>query len=354
MRVLLISLFAFFVAFTSYSKTITVSNNSADIAMYSNLQTAIDSAEAGDVIYVFSSPTSYGNITINKKLTLIGAGYNKTITSLNVTKFNKGSENSQLFGFLIGGVLSIHADSNITISRSLLGRSIDIKCRNVMCYNNVIYNFVGGGHEYGICNYLNVNNSENLIITNNIFIAYQGYTCGDLISITNSNKNSVLINNNVFFNVNTNASCFSNISNAIIDNNIFYKVKTSGLSNCFLNNNIVYNGTDSLPYGNNQGEGNINGLDPQFLDMKNLQYFTLDGDYRLKDTSPGKNAGSDGKDIGLFGGLYPWPLYEDGKMNYSLLTDSHPTIREFSILVNPVGQNGKVKFKARSVSPNKK
>jgi hypothetical protein len=46
-------------------------------------------------------------------------------------------------------------------------------------------------------------------------------------------------------------------------------------------------------------------------------------DYKLKTTCPGKNAGTDGSDIGIYGGNYPWkeggvpftPHYQFKKVN---------------------------------------
>ena len=54
----------------------TVDNNLNSGAMFTDLQAAVDSADNGDTILVSGSGTHYGDITINKKLILIGAGYN--------------------------------------------------------------------------------------------------------------------------------------------------------------------------------------------------------------------------------------------------------------------------------------
>ena len=52
------------------------SNQAAD---YEQLQPAIDAAQAGDTIYVMPSATTYENATIEKSLTLIGAGMAKEV-----------------------------------------------------------------------------------------------------------------------------------------------------------------------------------------------------------------------------------------------------------------------------------
>ncbi len=66
---------------------------------------------------------------------------------------------------------------------------------------------------------------------------------------------------------------------------------------------------------NNHGSNNLINIDPQFIYMPKLA-FDFSYNYRLKDTSPGKNAGADGTDIGVTGGLHPWPIFEDGMMDY--------------------------------------
>ena len=42
-----------------------------------------------------------------------------------------------------------------------------------------------------------------------------------------------------------------------------------------------------------------------FIDPQGFTY-NMKNDYRLRDSSPGKNAGKDGTDIGIYGGRYPW------------------------------------------------
>ena len=46
--------------------------------------------------------------------------------------------------------------------------------------------------------------------------------------------------------------------------------------------------------------------DPQLVSFTEGDNYTIAEDYRLLGTSPGKSAGTDGTDIGLFGGNYTW------------------------------------------------
>ena len=51
---------------------ITVDNAVGSDAQYNDLQAAIDAASDNDILYIHASETTYGDITVNKKLTLIG------------------------------------------------------------------------------------------------------------------------------------------------------------------------------------------------------------------------------------------------------------------------------------------
>jgi hypothetical protein len=73
------SIFIFFIclmiAIKLDAKQWTVSNNPNMPAQFSSVQTAIDSAAAGDTIFVYNSPNQYGSVNVTKKLHIIGAGY---------------------------------------------------------------------------------------------------------------------------------------------------------------------------------------------------------------------------------------------------------------------------------------
>lgn len=54
------------------------------------------------------------------------------------------------------------------------------------------------------------------------------------------------------------------------------------------------------------GSNNVMNLDPQFVNFNAANGYTIAENYRLSNGSPGHLAGSDGLDIGLFGGNYTW------------------------------------------------
>lgn len=66
-----------FVQLEAEAKIITVNNQMTCVFTCSNLVTALESAAAGDTIILMPSKTSYGKITINKSVTILGKNYDK-------------------------------------------------------------------------------------------------------------------------------------------------------------------------------------------------------------------------------------------------------------------------------------
>ncbi|MDD3878236.1 MAG: right-handed parallel beta-helix repeat-containing protein [Bacteroidales bacterium] len=302
----------------SYSQVITVSNATNTPGQFSNLQTAIDSASPGDTIYVHGA--NYTTITVNKTLTFIGPGNNiqgqfTTMAWLpliyldNVVPTTTAS-GSKFIGLHIGYIAKKSSEQfqidNITIERCRISTSLSshVLGDNWIIRNNLFYWSGTGGS-------LELNNYNNILIANNIFHAPAG-----TFQIKLSNKSSVLITNNLFTGHYENSSQFQNISNATFSNNIFFGKSPQGVTSSIFEKNITYGNLSSnaLPYGNNVGINNLVNMDPLFtlVAIDNLKYlFDYAFNYQLMATSPGKNAGTDGTDIGIFGGPFPMPLFNN-------------------------------------------
>jgi hypothetical protein len=93
---------------------------------------------------------------------------------------------------------------------------------------------------------------------------------------------------------------------------------------CTFNNNLSYLTTIADPAGytpansfvntftgtgggSNFGGGNIVGQDPLYVSVSNFNDYVATANYRLQASSLGKNAGTDGTDLGIYGGSYPFP-----------------------------------------------
>lgn len=57
---------------TLFSQNYIIVNHNGTLSLYSDMQTAVDSAQSGDHIYEPGGSYNFGSILINKKLTIIG------------------------------------------------------------------------------------------------------------------------------------------------------------------------------------------------------------------------------------------------------------------------------------------
>jgi len=273
---------------------ITVDNKPNSPAQYKDLQQAIDAANDGDIIYVSGSPVQYGdnNYTrINKRLTLYGAGYEPTKEFPDPSvvwgvSLSAASTGSKIIGFTL-----YYTDP---YPPNAVADSIEIR------RNSVGYLYLGGSNWTIENNLIGVigrtvwGPPTQIRINNNIIKLY----------IAELNQPSVVITNNLFL---YEGPAFIGVTNAIISNNIFYRAAPQGASRCSFNNNITYRtSNDTIPYGDNIGSGNLIGVNPLFVNFPDAGgNFKFEYDFHLKPGSPAIAAGTDGRDIGVYGGNSP-------------------------------------------------
>lgn len=287
----------------------TVSNDPQNPAQFTTIQAAVDAAVAGDTIYVSGSPNTYGAVSVNKRLVLIGAGYNPanfltpptSIVSAGFTLSGSAS-GTVISGFRLCGITGGGGIDNIQIFRNFLGNGCNGVVLNINGSNWAISNNI---FNFGS---IQINNSSTIIIQNNIF------SNG---GVSLSNQSSVIIDHNLFFGTNSNRS-LSNVKNALVSNNIFARtvdptIDAATQFNLFRNNlNLLANVGDTAPTnsfagGPNSESGNFVGVDPLFVNAPDFNGYNALYNYRLQSTSPGKNAGNDGTDLGIYGGGFVFP-----------------------------------------------
>lgn len=294
----------------------TVNNYYSSPGQFTNLQTAINNSSAGDTIYVSGSPWNYGSITLNHQLTIIGTGHRpdtqfgfKSMVNdiyLDSLQYVSGPSGTIIEGLMIYD--DIKSNTSHTVRHVIIR-----KCwMNESSYHDQI-NVLGRGWiiENNILSKINVNYYTNVVIRNNIINNTYGYSSSDReISIFNSSHPTVNIINNIFIgSTGSHAVVFKYMSHAIIANNIFYGRKPSqNCSYCTFNNNISFATTNNaFLTGTNTGANNLPGVDPQWVNVPVGGYaFSYSYDYNLQPTSPGVNAGTDGTDIGIYGGTHPY------------------------------------------------
>jgi hypothetical protein len=303
---LLIFSFVLFTISTLSAHVITVSNNAITAGHFTTIQTAADSANVGDTIYVMGSPSDYGNVTIRTMVTMIGAGYAVTGTQYNYASIVDNIYiDSVSFGNQVSGtrILGMDVNSNLDYSGTGNINNIDIE----RCYvNNWIY---VNGHNWTIRNCIM---NYGVQVQSNAYIYVQNCFLGQ---VQYSNQTTVIFDHNNF--VNNNSTVFYSVSNALVTNNVFYydnPINGTQEVNCTFTNNITSaSSTINLnAYAGNTGAGNIFSTPPGFTDATiPASYISTNTiwnyKWTFKPTSLAYHAATDGTDIGAYGGSYPMP-----------------------------------------------
>jgi len=328
------------IIYTNLSATvITVNNTLTGAGQFTQIDPAITSSAAGDTIYVSGSASAYNNCTITKSITLLGPGtfsskQNSFPASIGEITFSSNVSNVTIAGFKITNSIYV---SKFTVS-------LNSNINNVTIRNN---SFPAGA--FGL--YFNaLSNSSNFLISGNILgsVDFSMNPNPNVSNITLENNiingyinslvcNNSLISNNVFYN---NSNAFNaTITNATIQNNIFYNAHPSNFtSGCTFLNNLTY--STSLTYPTLSGTGNIDNVNPLFINVGTTGGYVATYDFRLQNSSPGHNAGNDGKDLGIYGGSAFVALSGE--------TYNMPVVRQMTITNTNVSQNGNLNVNVRS------
>ncbi|MCH8569088.1 MAG: hypothetical protein LAT67_12515 [Balneolales bacterium] len=318
--VLLTALLTFSSAGLLLAQTTYVVNNTPGAPsgdhVFTEVQDAIDAASDGDIIHIVPSQDSYGSFTVNKSLKISGLGLNPDKQApilsrvLSITIENNAS-GSTIEGLWLG-VFDIANDvsvSDLTIrynrfnSRLLQNQLSTVN--GLLIQNNL---FEDNNTATASITLNTGNNTSNVIITNNIFTSGSRYI---------SAGNQALISHNLFLGGGSSVLAFNSVNNVHVFNNIFFGVGPTGPTTLsvqftsFQNNLTFGSNLTGFPIGqnNNTGSGNLVDTDPQFVDLEptnNNWNFTWDPS--LEPGSPAIGAGTDGSDLGIFGGSSPFDL----------------------------------------------
>lgn len=261
----------------AFARILTVANQTTpQVAQYNSIQAAHDAAQSGDTIYVYPTLSAYKGAKLSKKIVLIGAGFSRIneysdlskITNTDTLHFKAGSENS-IISSIIGNFKIIIESNNIHIDKCKSKEVfIDKNLNGILITRSVI-----GSYERCI----NVSENSYATIANNILNSNNG-------TISIGTNGSCLIKNNIIFsNYDGVVGYHANLYNNIFCTNTTYSLNNDG---------IAQNNSPALQYYDNSRQ-------QWFVDYNK-------GDYHLKETSSGKNAGTDGKDLGIYGGDYPF------------------------------------------------
>ena len=261
-------------------------------ADFTSLTFAISSSnvQPGDTLYVSGSPNTYGDITVNKKLIIIGTGYfldenlnlqaNRNSAKIGGLTFTTNANGSVIIGLKILTDNLLIQTSDITIKRCYINGSdsysmIDIKenTKNIYMSQNYIWNIYSGDviHILG--------NTSNIVISNNFICAGNGTSTSDYAIRSISSGTNLLITQNVIYGK-------MELYNAVVFNNVHRAGTITGSANDIHHN--IDSATD---------------MSTVFIGTG-----TSDSKWQIKTGGPADGTGFDSQDIGMFGGSNPYVL----------------------------------------------
>ena len=303
--------------------------NGAKTEFYNDIETAIEQAQAGDTVYLPAGLIQLQNdLVIDKRLSLVGVGWDiNTLQTTFPTEINKiitfteNANGSLLTGCKINGNIYLGNSSAVQDIKLIRNQIIGAVCyiyiyagsSNISIRENYIY-LRTGNQQFNI----SANPASTSNLPHNCFIENNIFSCGGTALIL-SIKNSYVINNvfDASFGLNDNSynikTNYTIVQNNYIRNTITYFPSLYAGENNIFNNNAFGNDV-TFPGGSNTGVDNL--MNQAFDDTFES------GTYHVKATSLCKNAGTDGTDIGIYGGVFP---YKDGSIPFN------PHIRPNSI-----------------------
>lgn len=300
---------------------------------FASFASALSSAQQGDVIYLSGGSFNIGNVVIDKKLSIIGAGHYPAyseatgITHLsgNITLLT-GADTTLLHGFYLTG--------DIRLGSSTTNQQVNFVNISRCNVNNIWLSYNSNASSAG--------GSQMISLTENVIRTSLGGGFAQYVSVSKNFigqniyhfNGNVEIRNNIFLmNAPSYNPVIGNVQAANFQNNIFLSVNAIAGGDClgvsYYNNLFVNN--FSIPAGS-YGSGNIVNKPQADIFVNQTGYaFSYDHDYHLKPESGGIGAGNDGFDIGLYGSSIP---YKEGAVPFT----PHITDQSISPETNPQGQ----------------
>ena len=285
-------------SFCSNAQNLIARHTGGTVIFYTTPLAAVSVAINGDTIYIPAG--TYPGFSINASIVLYGVGYDADSTSATGKSFissviNVYASNCRLEGMHLNGGLTLHSGViNSTIARCFISSTFSLIAGSsaTTAYNNILY-------------VINGNNSQNNFFSNNIMFYY-----------TSGLDYSIFKNNTLCYEGTqpTSGFDFSEISNNIFLNDSY---SDGGNYNNQINNNLFCNITagdppcDGFPFTNsNLCDDNIMGVD-EFSIFIEYTEGLLQANYNQNNLHADAgsviiSAGSDGTDLGIYGGAFPW------------------------------------------------
>lgn len=312
------------VSFFSFGQSTLIANNNPGAPggdhVFTTLQAAVDSAQDGDVIYVIPSSISYGDVLIDKSLTLLGVGFNPskavgTRSKVDELTLKDGSaSNTRIDGLvsaeqlILGQVSGTFTISNVIVENCRFARIVQNHTSSFMG-NFIIRNniFTGLGFSGDArCVFFHPN-ASGVIITNNVLSS---------INTAMISGTGLSVENNVFIGDGAGIAPFGKVHDCTFRKNIFFGCDYSMYDNSSFTGNAFednlgggYAATTSfgIEVNGNTLVNNIDNTDPLFTNFTFQNTWTDTYDFTLLAGSPAIIDTQDrSQDIGVYGGATPF------------------------------------------------
>jgi len=302
--------------FLNAQTIITVDNAIGSEALFSDLQSAISSATAGDIIHILPSEINYGDVTLEKELTLLGFSHSDSEkkTILTNIRLGENASKSSISGIqLTRDIIIDNLSTRLTglVIENCFFRQIyfgDAGVDDIILRGNIISTIGSSSRSF--------NNYTNAIITNNIIESI----------IYLNNHQSITIKNNIFFTPSTSNPVInygSSTGTITVQNNIFY-YNTRGIvdpntNGVVFENCLAYNvGAGNV--ATLTGDNNLDNTNPLFVSEEDAVFNALTDDFHLQASSTAIDKGVSGEDIGI---------YDDGNFVFNNVgfTSGIPTVK---------------------------
>ena len=291
-KILLVILFLCINYTLTFASIWRVNNVPGVEADFKTLQGAIDTAQAGDTLYVEGTQFSYGSVDISKKLVIYGPGYfleendsthiNQLEAKVYTLDFNSGSDGSELYGLYFTGSISVNSD-NTKIEGNFIHSYVNLNDINGCIYQKNYHNV----------NLLSIKKSLNVVVKNNIIRQINGHSEGSAVIYNNTVENGI------------------SVYNSDIRNNILYKSCTScgqgvdeNTGNIIKYNLLCRDDKPSDPTNQIVEQVSLFVGDPENV----TEEYSTDERYKLASGSPATGAGENGVDCGAYGAATPYKL----------------------------------------------
>lgn len=278
------------------AQNLTARHSGGTVLFYTTPSAAVSAAVDGDTIYIPAG--SYPAFTINESIVIYGVGYDIDSTHATGRTYITGlvsvyGSNCRLEGLHLNGGLTVQAGTaNTTIVRCYLPNTFTLNggSTGTVAYNNIFAYITGNASQNNFISnniiYGQINNLDYSVISNNVLI-YEGS-----LPIIYCDFNE--ISSNIFLTDSyTTAYCYNNE----IINNLF----------C----NFIYGTPCEYPfYDTNICNENI-ATEDEFSLFTEYTEGLSQANYNQNNLHAAAgsiiiNAGSDGTDIGIYGGAFPW------------------------------------------------